>query len=127
MRQVITPDRLRGSANAAYRLLVSGAIALGALLGGVLGGWIGLPLTLLVGAVGTSCSWLWLLCSPLARLRQLPVPVDEAPPSLARGAVDSEVNLPSSSAGSSAEKQDNVLPAVIVGSGRRSDPPDSDR
>ena len=81
VRQVITPDRLRGSANAAYRLLVSGAIALGALLGGVLGGWIGLPLTLLVGAVGTSCSWLWLLCSPLARLRQLPVPVDEAPPS----------------------------------------------
>lgn len=71
VRQTITPDALRGRTNAVYRLLVSGVIAIGALLGGVLGQQLGLPLTLLIGALGVSSSWLWLLFSPLRRLHQL--------------------------------------------------------
>lgn len=77
VRQTITPDHLRGRTNAVYRLLVSGVIAIGALLGGVLGERLGLQLTLLVGAIGVSSSWLWLLCSPLRRLHQLPAVGDE--------------------------------------------------
>ncbi len=77
VRQTITPDHLRGRTNAVYRLLVSGVVAIGALLGGVLGEKLGLQQTLLVGAIGVSSSWLWLLCSPLRRLHQLPTAGDD--------------------------------------------------
>jgi predicted MFS family arabinose efflux permease len=72
VRQAITPDELRGRTNAVYRLVVSGVVAVGALLGGVLSEGISLSFTLLIGAIGVSCSWLWLLCSPASRLRHLP-------------------------------------------------------
>ncbi len=77
VRQTITPDALRGRTNAVYRLLVSGVVAIGALTGGVVGEQLGLPLTLLIGALGVSFSWIWLLCSPLRKLRQLPTEVNE--------------------------------------------------
>ena len=77
VRQTITPDAFRGRTNAVYRLLVSGVVAIGALLGGVLGQQLGLQLTLLVGALGVSSSWLWLLCSSLRRLHQLPSGAEE--------------------------------------------------
>ena len=76
VRQAMTPDHLRGRTNAVYRLLVSGVVAVGGLLGGVLGERLGLQQTLLVGAVGVSSSWLWLLFSPLRRLRGLPAAED---------------------------------------------------
>ncbi|GCE31748.1 MFS transporter [Dictyobacter alpinus] len=71
IRQVIIPDHLRGRANASYRLLVSGALPLGSLLGGFLGAWIGLQFTLLVGAMGLLSTWLWILFSPIPRLHKL--------------------------------------------------------
>ncbi len=77
IRQALIPDRLRGRANASYRLLVSGALPVGALLGGFLGSWIGLQLTLLVGAVGLLSTWLWVVFSPVPRLRELPTLVPE--------------------------------------------------
>ena len=72
VRQTITPDELRGRTNAIYRLVVSGVVAVGALLGGILSERVSLNFTLLVGAIGVSCSWLWLLCSPAFQLRRLP-------------------------------------------------------
>lgn len=77
VRQAITPDELRGRTNAVYRLVVSGVIAVGALVGGILSERINLSFTLLVGAIGVSCSWLWLLCSPAFRLRRLPTDLEK--------------------------------------------------
>jgi MFS family permease len=43
LRQRIVPDHLLGRLNAAYRLLAWGSQPIGALLGGVVGAWLGLP------------------------------------------------------------------------------------
>jgi len=50
LRQRITPDRLLGRMNAAYRLVGWGTMPLGALLGGVLAEVLGLRATFLVAA-----------------------------------------------------------------------------
>ena len=53
LRQRITPDRLLGRMNAAYRLVGWGTMPIGALLGGALAEWLGLRPTFLVAAVTT--------------------------------------------------------------------------
>ncbi|MED2971357.1 MFS transporter [Fictibacillus sp. B-59209] len=53
LRQTITPENLLGRMNASYRIVVSGVTPIGALLGGYPGTFIGLRLTLVVGAIGT--------------------------------------------------------------------------
>jgi MFS family permease len=72
LRQTITPDRLLGRMNASYRLVIFGTLPVGALLGGVLGDSIGLRATLAFGALGLLSAVLWVLFSPVPRLRQLP-------------------------------------------------------
>lgn len=72
LRQAMIPDHLQGRANASYRLLVSGALPLGALLGGWLGERVGLQPTLIVGAVGLLSTSLWVVFSPVRRLHTLP-------------------------------------------------------
>jgi MFS family permease len=74
-RQSVTPDRLLGRMNASIRFLVWGTIPLGGLLGGALGELIGLRATLLVTAVGLVLSPVWVVASPLRRLRDLPAEV----------------------------------------------------
>ncbi|TWF74340.1 putative MFS family arabinose efflux permease [Pseudonocardia hierapolitana] len=71
-RQAVTPDRLLGRMNASIRFLVWGTIPLGGLLGGALGELLGLRATLLIAAVGTVLSPVWVVASPLRRLRDLP-------------------------------------------------------
>lgn len=71
-RQAICPDRLLGRMNASVRFLVWGTIPLGALLGGALGTAIGIRAALWVGAVGIVLSPLWVVCSPLRRLGDIP-------------------------------------------------------
>jgi MFS family permease len=53
LRQRITPDRLLGRMNAAYRLVGWGTMPIGAFLGGVLAEWLGLRPTFLVAAMLT--------------------------------------------------------------------------
>jgi MFS family permease len=53
LRQPITPDRLLGRMNAAYRLVGWGTMPIGAFLGGALAEWLGLRPTFLVAAVVT--------------------------------------------------------------------------
>jgi MFS family permease len=53
LRQRITPDRLLGRMNAAYRLVGWGMMPIGSLLGGVLAEWLGLRPAFLVAAVIT--------------------------------------------------------------------------
>jgi MFS family permease len=72
LRQTVTPDRLLGRVNGTMRFLVWGTRPLGSLLGGYLGMRIGLPATLVVGAVGMSIAFVPLLASPIPRLRSMP-------------------------------------------------------
>lgn len=72
-RQAITPDRLLGRMNASVRFVVWGAMPLGGLLGGALGETVGLTGALWIAVIGELCGALWVLCSPLRRMRDLPV------------------------------------------------------
>lgn len=71
-RQAVCPDRLLGRMNASVRFLVWGAIPLGGLLGGALGEAVGSRATLVVAAAGTVLGPVWLLASPLRRMRDVP-------------------------------------------------------
>ena len=66
------PDRLRARVSGAYRMVNYGTRPLGALLGGLLGSAIGLRPTLWIAVIGAMCSVLWLLPSPVPRMRACP-------------------------------------------------------
>ena len=72
LRQSITPDRMLGRMNATMRFIVWGTIPIGALVGGVLGGVIGLQATIWVGAVGAFLGFLPVLLSPVRSLQEIP-------------------------------------------------------
>jgi MFS family permease len=72
LRQGITPDRLQGRAAASLRFVTWGVAPLGFLLGGALGEWIGLRAALLIAVFGPALSVIWLLLSPVPKLRSLP-------------------------------------------------------
>jgi len=72
VRQAITPDRLQGRVNATMRFLAGGAMPIGALVGGTLGGVIGLPWTLVVAELGMLLGFVWLVLSPIRGLQVLP-------------------------------------------------------
>jgi predicted MFS family arabinose efflux permease len=55
-----------------------GAIPVGSVLGGLLGGAIGLRETIVMAALGSLLASLPVLLSPLPRLRQLPKPASVA-------------------------------------------------
>ena len=88
-RQTVTPRRLLGRMTASPRLVVWGVMPLGALTGGVLGTLLGVRTTLLLGAVGGSLSVLWVLASPLGRVRD----AADLPPEL--GGVTVQMNFTS--------------------------------
>ena len=71
LRQAITPNRLLGRVNGTMRFIVWGSRPIGSLLGGYLGGRIGLPGTLVVGAFGMLLAFLPLLVSPIPRVRTI--------------------------------------------------------
>ncbi|PGH44648.1 Predicted arabinose efflux permease, MFS family [Micromonospora sediminicola] len=58
LRQRVTPDRLLGRMNATFRFLLTGAIAVGAGLAGLLGQYAGPRAPLWVGAAGAALTWL---------------------------------------------------------------------
>ena len=74
-----TPDRIRGRANGAFRFVNMGVRPIGAVVGGVLGGLFGVRETLFVVTIAQLLGVLWLIGSPLPRMRELPEPPDEAP------------------------------------------------
>jgi MFS family permease len=69
LRQRVAPADLLGRINAGMQLLARGVYPLGALLGGYLGERLGIRPTLALAAAGLLLSTLWLLPSPLRRLR----------------------------------------------------------
>ena len=70
-RQRVTPDRLLGRMNASFRFVLSGALAVGAALAGILGELAGARAALWVGAVGIALAWVPIAFSPLRTLRDL--------------------------------------------------------
>lgn len=68
----LVPDQLRARVSGAFLLVNYGVRPVGALAGGLLAALIGLHLTMWVTAVGALAGVLWLLPSPMPRLRELP-------------------------------------------------------
>ncbi|WP_344855955.1 MFS transporter [Amycolatopsis ultiminotia] len=84
-RQAITPDRLLGRMNASVRFVVWGAMPLGGLLGGALGEGLGLTGALWAAMGGQLIGALWVICSPLRRMRDLPVAPETPAPAAQPG------------------------------------------
>jgi MFS family permease len=77
LRQRITPDRLLGRMNAAYRLVGWGTMPIGSLLGGVLAEWLGLRPTFLVAAaitLATLVGFRWVTEEAVARAEAAEAP-----------------------------------------------------
>ncbi len=72
LRQAITPPAMLGRMNASYRFVAWGTVPLGSLLGGALGETVGLRPTLFVAAAGMFCAALWIVFSPIRRIREIP-------------------------------------------------------
>jgi len=72
IKTALVPDRLRARVAGAYMVVNYGVRPVGALVGGALGTWIGLQPTLWIATVGAIFGALWLLPSPIPRLRELP-------------------------------------------------------
>jgi MFS family permease len=72
IKAAVVPDRLRSRVSGAYMVVNYGVRPLGALVGGLLGASIGVRPTLWIATVGAIAGVLWLLPSPIMRLRELP-------------------------------------------------------
>jgi predicted MFS family arabinose efflux permease len=70
--QATVPDAALGRVTASLRVIGWTAMLCGTIAGGLLGETIGPRMTMLVGALGTLPAVLWLICSPIRRLRSLP-------------------------------------------------------
>jgi MFS family permease len=79
IRQTVTPDRLRGRTNATYLFLALGVIPIGAVLGGWLGDAVGLRAALLVSTLGLLSTCLFLIFSPVRRVRTLTELIEASP------------------------------------------------
>ena len=72
----VTPDAVRARVTGAFQLVNYGVRPVGSLGGGLLGAAVGVQATLWVAAVGGTLGVLWLLPSPLMRMRSLPAAPD---------------------------------------------------
>ncbi|MEU2238890.1 MFS transporter [Streptomyces sp. NPDC018338] len=79
-QMAVIPNAVRSRVMGAYRMLNHGFRPLGALTGGMLGAAIGLRPTLWIATGGAVLAVLWLLPSPLPRMRELPMKEEESTP-----------------------------------------------
>ncbi|MEU6014306.1 MFS transporter [Streptomyces sp. NPDC047515] len=75
LQAVVIPDGMRSRVAGAYSTVNYGIRPIGAIVGGALATFMGLRATLITAAVGGALSLLWLLPSPIPRIRSL-VPDD---------------------------------------------------
>jgi MFS family permease len=71
IQTAVTPDRMRSRSAGAYATVNYGIRPLGALLGGLMAEWIGIPITLVVAGVGGCLGVLFLWRSPVVRTRRV--------------------------------------------------------
>ncbi|MEU8520560.1 MFS transporter [Streptomyces sp. NBC_01216] len=72
-RQRATASELLGRMNATFRFLLTGSLAIGAILGGVLGDTLGVRAALWAGAAVFAVTWLLVFFSPYRAVRETPV------------------------------------------------------
>jgi hypothetical protein len=92
LQTALVPHALRARVNGAYRTLTHGVRPLGALAGGTLGTVIGLRPTLWIATAGAVMCLVWVLPSPVPRIRELPDP----PPEPVHDAPSASASSPSS-------------------------------
>ncbi len=68
----MVPKELQGRMNATMRFIVTGAIPIGSLLGGILGQILGFRATVGISLLGGSLAFLWVLFSPVRKVREFP-------------------------------------------------------
>lgn len=68
----VIPDALRARVSGAQRTINYGIRPIGALIGGFLGATIGIHRAIWIGAIGGLLGALWLIGSPIPRMRELP-------------------------------------------------------
>jgi hypothetical protein len=91
LRQALTPMRVLARMNATYRLLIFGALPLGALAGGLLGSAVGLRSALVIALIALTSPVAWLFFSPVFRLREMPLgPLSETSPAPSRTPKDGQ-------------------------------------
>ena len=78
LQTAVTPDAVRSRVTGAFSTVNYGIRPLGAILGGLLGEWIGIGPTMVVAAVGGTLSVLWLVGSPIPGTRTIEE-LDHAP------------------------------------------------
>jgi len=71
-----TPDRIRSRVMGSFRFINYGIRPIGALVGGLLGGFIGVRETLFFVTIASLASVLWLLGTPVLRLHETPAAAD---------------------------------------------------
>ena len=71
IQTAVTPDRMRSRSAGAYATVNYGIRPLGALLGGLLGEWVGVPATLVIAGVGGCFGVIFLWRSPVMRIRRV--------------------------------------------------------
>jgi predicted MFS family arabinose efflux permease len=76
LRQTVAPENMLGRVNAAMQLMGRGVYPIGAMLGGLLAGSLGVRTTFAVALCGLMCSSIWLIASPVRNLREMPRGVD---------------------------------------------------
>ncbi len=76
LRQVLTPMRLLARMNATYRMVLFGALPVGAFLAGLLGSTLGLWHAILISVLALTTPMLWLAFSPVFRLKEIPAGPD---------------------------------------------------
>jgi MFS family permease len=81
VRQAITPNQYQGRMMASLRFVSWGVSPLGFMLGGILGEILGLRATLLAAGAGSLASLIFLLHSPVWKMRHTSPPVDPLSPS----------------------------------------------
>lgn len=72
LRQRMTPDALLGRMNATFRFLLTGALAVGAAVSGLIGELAGVRATLWVGGALLAVNFLPVFLSPVRSRRELP-------------------------------------------------------
>lgn len=78
LRQSITPHRLQGRVSASARFISRSAMPVGAIVGGLLGEWLGLRFTLALASAGALLIALYLWLSPVGAVREPPAPYEES-------------------------------------------------
>lgn len=98
IRQLRTPDELLGRVNATMRCVTYGTIPLGALAGGLVGGWLGPRTGLLIGGLLCLSTIIWVVLSPLRGVRWLDDLAVAEEPAAVRTTTDAAAAAPDSTA-----------------------------